>query len=234
MAGMIAVGCPVAHRTWVLDAWFDHIEVACDTANVEPQYIFVGDPGRDRSFATIARRAPDALIAYAPNTRGDDTRHWDQARYATMAGLRNQLLGVARDIDTSFLLSIDSDILLHPDALSLLLDDMETDPWDAIGSRCYMTPTGRTCPSWARLSPQGCLQRSDTEGYFQVQIIMAIKLMRPTAYRVDYVPHVQGEDIGWSLACQQAGLKLAWDGRVASKHILHPHLLNHLDPRVGF
>lgn len=234
MAGVIAVGCPVAHRSWVLHAWFDHIEAACENAEVEPQYVFAGDPERDRSFEVIAKRAPDAAVAFVPNTRGDDTRHWDQVRYAQMVTARNALLGAVRDLDPSFFLSIDSDILLHPDALDLLLSDMEKDDWDAIGSRCFMTVTGHSFPSWGRLSPQGALQRFDSDGYFQVQIIMAIKLMRPSAYNIDYEPHIQGEDIGWSLACERARLKLAWDGRLASKHILEPHLLKHLDPRVGY
>lgn len=234
MAGVIAIGCPVAHRSWVLDAWFDHIFEACDNAEVEPQFVFAGDPERDRSFQVIERRAPDAIVTVTPNTKGDDTRIWDYPRYVTMAKVRNQVLDAVRDLGPSFYLSIDSDILLHPDALNLLLTNMETDPWAAIGSRCYMTTTGRNCPSWGRLSSRGELQRQDSDGYFPVQIIMAIKLMRPCAYEVDYQPHMQGEDIGWSLACQQAGLTLAWDGRLVSKHVLQPYLLNHLDPRVGY
>jgi hypothetical protein len=234
MGGMIAVGCPVAHRSWVLDAWFDHIHEACDVADVEPQFVFAGDPERDRSFRVIERRAPDAIVAFAPNTKGDDTRTWDYARYQTMAAVRTLLLEAVRDLNPSFFLSIDSDILLHPEVLDLLLGDMETDPWDAIGARCYLTPTGRNCPSWGRLNSQGSLQRMDSTGYFEVPILMAIKLMRPTAYHVDYVAHLQGEDIGWSLACEQAGLKLAWDGRLGNKHVMTPNQLRLLDARVGY
>lgn len=234
MAGVVAVGCPVAHRAWVLDAWFDHVEAACEAADVEPRYVFVGDPERDRSFKVIGRRATECDVIAVPNGKGDDVRRWDQGRYRQMVELRNLLLGLVRDIGPSFFLSLDSDILLHPDVLNVLLEDMEKDDYDAIGGRCFMTQTGRSCPSWARLSPRGALQRYDSDGYFAAQIIMAIKLMRPTAYHIDYELHIQGEDIGWSLACQRAGLKLGWDGRLASKHVLAPHLLNLLDPRVGF
>jgi hypothetical protein len=234
MAGMIAIGCPVAHRSWILDAWFDHVIDACDNAEVEPRFVFAGDPERDRSFRTIERRAPDAVVAFTPNTKGSDARVWSHARYRAMTEIRNTLLYAVRDLDPSFFLSLDSDILLHPEVLSLLLDDMESDPWDAIGSRCYLTPTGRNCPSWGRLSSQGYLQRMDSDGYFPVQILMAIKLMRPSAYRIDYVAHQQGEDIGWSLACERAGLKLAWDGRLGNKHVMRPDLLHHLDARVGY
>lgn len=233
MAAVVAIGCPVAHRAWVLDAWFDHIEEACDNALVEPRYVFVGDP-LDPSFRVIERRAGAFDLAEVPNRKGDDTRRWDQPRYLEMVGLRNRLLGAVREFEPAFFLSIDSDILLHPDALNMLLEDMEKDDYDAIGSRCYMTPTGRSCPSWARVSSQGSLQRYDSTGYFPVQVIMALKLMRPSAYAVDYELHVQGEDTGWSLACQRAGLRLGWDGRFGSKHVMQPYLLRRLDPRVGF
>jgi hypothetical protein len=97
-----------------------------------------------------------------------------------------------------------------------------------------MQPAGTMAPSWARLSYSQGLDRSDSQGYFQVQIIMAIKMMGPDAYAIDYEPHAQGEDIGWSLACERAGLQLAWDGRVASKHVMDPRQLHRRDPRVGY
>lgn len=234
MVRRIAIGCPVAHRSWILDAWFEHLSEACSRSNVEPQFVFAGDP-EDRSFEIIERYAPGYRVAYAPNTKPDDRRDWTSPhRYPEMVKLRNSVLAVVRGLDVSFFLSVDSDILLHPDVLQMLLADMDADPWDAIGARCYMTPTGRQCPSWGQMSSQGYLQRADADGYFPVEVIMAIKLMRPSAYWVDYETHVHGEDIGWSLACQRAGLKLAWDGRLASKHVLAPHLLHRLDPRVGF
>lgn len=232
----VAIGCPVAHRSWILDAWFDHVETACKIAGIEPVYVFVGDnrPEGDKSFEVIYRRVPHVLTDFTPNAKGTDAREWNQARYKTMVGLRNQLLQLVRGLDVDLFLSLDSDILVHPDALANLLDDMTDDDYDAVGGKCFMTQTGTTCPSWARLSPSNQLQRYDTNGYFPVQIIMAIKLMRPSAYRVDYELHSQGEDIGWSLACQRAGLKFGWDGRVGSKHVLAPHLLHQLDARVGY
>jgi hypothetical protein len=48
---------------------------------------------------------------------------------------------------------------------------------------------------------------------------------------VDYEFSAQGEDIGWSLACERAGLKFAWDNRFVSKHVMAPEHLGRIDPR---
>lgn len=231
----LLVGCPVRHRQWILDPWFDHVETAVKEADVTPQFLFVGDPERDRSFEVIGRRSPDAHVEIAPVTTSDDRRDWSsRGRYAQMVELRNQLLGAVREEKPDAFLSLDSDILIHPFAVRMLLDDLRTDHWDAVGGKCYMQPTGTLSPSWARVSYSQGLDRSDSTGYFATQVIMAIKMMSPTAYGVDYEVHPQGEDIGWSLACERAHLALAWDGRIASKHVMDPRQLHQRDPRVGY
>lgn len=231
----LLIGCPVRHRQWILDTWFDHIEIAAKEADVIPQFVFVGDPDRDRSFEVIDRRCPDAHIETAAVTSSDDRRNWgSRGRYAEMAELRNRLLGAVRDEKPDAFLSLDSDILVHQFGVRLLLDDLRTDHWDAVGGKCYMQPTGTLSPSWARVSYSHGLDRSDSTGYFAAQVIMAIKMMGPTAYHVDYETHAQGEDIGWSLACERARLSLGWDGRIANKHVMDPRDLRRRDPRCGY
>jgi hypothetical protein len=67
-----------------------------------------------------------------------------------------------------------------------------------------------------------------------VDVIMAMKLMKPSAYWVDYRDHEQGEDVGWSIACQEQHLRLGWDGRVCSKHVMKPEQLDPIDARCGY
>lgn len=231
---MLTIGCPVAHREWIMDAWFDHIETACWLANELPQYVFVGDVDVDPTFEIIHRRAPESVTASVPNQQGWDRRDWStRGRYEHMVELRNTLLGLVRALAPDAFLSIDSDILAHPKLVATLLDDLN-DGWAAVGSRCYMTTAGTQFPSWADLGRDGSLRRTDSMSYSRVDVIMAIKLMSPAAYAIDYRFDPQGEDIGWSRGCAQAGLRLGWDGRIASKHVMGPHLLDCLDPRVGF
>jgi hypothetical protein len=63
---------------------------------------------------------------------------------------------------------------------------------------------------------------------------LAIKLMSPRAYNIDYRFHHQGEDIGWSVAATEKGLKLGWDGRICSKHVMAADQLQLVDPRCGY
>jgi hypothetical protein len=230
----VVVGCPVLYRQWIMNDWFDHVERAFEKVDVEPVYAFVGDQILDPTFEIIDRRAKQVVVDVEPVTRPDDHREWNQGRYRTMVDLRNRLLRLVRAATPQVFLSLDSDILLHPDAVALLLEDLEGGLYDAVGSRCFMTQTGRSCPSWARLGPHGQLHRYDAAGFFPVQVIMAIKAMTRPAYLVDYELHAQGEDIGWSLAAGRAGVRLGWDGRVASKHVMAPELLHLRDPRCGF
>jgi hypothetical protein len=233
----LVVGCPVAHREWILDAWFDHVEEACEVAGVKPGYAFAGDCTDETMMKIIFSRAPsDHLVVLdVPNSRGADVRDWaSPGRYAHMVEIRNLLLEGVRMMDAGLFLSLDSDILIHPFAIRNLIDDVTEDGWGAVGGKCYMTSTGTRYPSWGKLGREGQIMRTDADGYFAVEVIMAIKMMTPAAYRVDYRLDLQGEDIGWSRACREAGLSLAWDGRVASKHVLEPHLLDRIDPRVGY
>ncbi len=227
----LIVGCPVAHREWILPTWFAHVRAATDLAGLSPTFTFVCHPD-DRSWGCITDHAPDATLVSAPFARGRDQRDWRPERYAQMVELRNLLLGSVRAQAPDLFLSLDSDILLHPDQLKLMVDDL--DRFDAVGGRCYMTSAGTRFPSWGRLSRLGNLQRVDSTGTFAVDVIMAIKLMTPAAYAVDYEFDLQGEDVGWSRAATRAGVRLGWDGQVASKHVLASHLLTPVDARVGF
>lgn len=229
----LTVGCPVAHRDWILPQWFEHVEAACAVMGIVPNFVFVGDP-TDPSMGIIETYAPNAVVIPVANQRGDDTRFWGPERYDHMAILRNLLLAAVRRLEPTWFLSLDSDILLHPLMVDLMIDSLEATFFDAVGAKCYMTPTGTACPSWANMGRENNLQRSDAEGLFRVDVIMAAKLMSPAAYHVDYQSHMHGEDIGWSLACQRAGLLLGWNGRFASKHVLGPAYLDTVDPRVGY
>ena len=227
----IIVGCPVAHRDWILPYWFEAVEVACDTAGLKPTYAFVLDE-RDPCVEIIANHTDDAVLTHLPAHLGADTRRWNTSRYTYMANARNQLLGLVRRETPDRFLSLDSDILVHPELLTHLVADLGE--FDAVGGRCYMTETGVKFPSWARISRSGSLQRYDAAGRFAVGVIMAIKLMSPAAYHVDYQVDGQGEDVGWSKACRAKGLRLGWNGAVISKHCLNERMLYREDPRVGW
>jgi hypothetical protein len=229
----LVVGCPVAHRSWILDAWFDAIEDSCEIAGLSPMYAFVVDRD-DPCIEIIERRARFRAYEVVDPSKGTDARRWDPQRFSYMVDVRNRLLRLVRAFEPERFLSVDSDILVHRHLVQALVADLDNDDYDAIGGKCYMTATGVKFPSWGRISRQGSLQRYDAASYFPVDVIMAIKLMGPRAYQVDYEFDLQGEDIGWCKACARTGLRLAWDGRIASKHLLSPKMLGRRDVRIGW
>jgi hypothetical protein len=233
---MIVVGCPVRDRAWCLPSWFTHIERACEAVGERPHYVFVGDPKQDRaSFKAIEEGCHyygrDRDILGLDEIYEPYKRVWNLDRFTHMARLRNTLLTRVRELEPDNYWSVDSDILVAPDTLESALEAREK--FGAVGSRCYMTPKGKSAPSYAMLNGAGLI-RPDAKGCIKVDVIMAVKLMGPDAYRVDYDTHRQGEDIGWSLAAKSKGVKLGWDGRTISKHLMSEDALFKVDDRVGF
>lgn len=229
----IVVGCPVYKRAWVLPRWFDHVEKAFEVAGFTPTYAFVVDDRDEETIEVISNHHGGGFVfSVQEKVEHSGERTWNPQRFIWMAELRNELLGIVRLAQPPYFLSVDSDILLHEQALVNLLETIEH--CDAVGGKTYLSETGNTVPNWANLSKSGGLKRYESSEVMAVQILMALKLMTPAAYAVDYSGHEQGEDIGWSLACRSKGLKFLWDGRVASKHIMRPDMLDKIDKRVGY
>lgn len=232
----IIVGCPVSRRAWSLPRWFDHVENAFVTLGVEPQYLFVGDPVHDpATFAIINDRAPDAIIVEVNEGRDADFRDWSTDRKELMVSLRNLALVEVRARQPDYYLSLDSDILLHRGAVGSYLDALTNPRWGAVGGKCYMS-AGRACPSYLMGGRAGNWRRPDVDvpSLFEVDVIMAIKMMGPAAYAINYRYHKQGEDIGWSRACAEQSVRFGWDARVVNKHVMEPEHLDRHDPRCGF
>jgi hypothetical protein len=234
----IVVGAPIHQREWIIEQWVDHISIACENAHVEPIFLVVMDPRDEPTASLLQNRCKvnfhELYMIFCEEDRATSDRVWNIDRYRRMVYLRNQLLTGVRQLDPQFFLSIDSDILLHPDAVVNMLDTMYSGDWGAVGSKVFLSNRGTRHPNYAKLTKGGNLQRSDSDGVFQVDVLMALKLMSRRAYAVDYEEHNHGEDIGISLAWKRAGVKLAWSGAVASKHVMSKNAMAVIDDRVGY
>lgn len=246
------VGCPVSHREWIIPTWFSHVEKAAAAADLTPEYVFVvskNDPETlGAIIASTASRSKSVNLVFTDEPVRKDVRMWNEDRYQEMVALRNLLLSAVREHKPDYFLSLDSDILLRDDALCVALQ--EIGDADALGIHTYMDRparppagtqvypgVGRHLSSKADLIGQQLVNREHYETYTitrQVGVIMAAKLMKPTAYNIDYRWHVQGEDTGWSTACAEAGLKLVWCPQSCAKHIFTPADIGREDYRVGF
>ena len=228
----LSVGCPVYNRMWALPAWEDWILHACGNANVRPQFYFVGTSSTDGSREFCEERGK-VIPAWEGLNLPPEGRQWDDRRYSHMAWLRNHLLREIRKDEPDLFLSIDSDILLHPKALSNLLETIEN--YDAVGGKCYLTPQPTKVPNYGQRTVSGGYRRPDTNpGVMKVDVLMALVLMTPEAYAVDYTFHKQGEDFGWSENARLRGLRFGFDSRLTSKHVMKPEALKKIDPRIGY
>lgn len=237
----LIIGCPVLRREWIAREWIAAIAKAVDGAARDPIILVVGDqndPTMDVLDGACRQYGIPFQMVAVHEPRCQDQRMWGvPGMYDRMCVLRNTLLAEVRRQAPYEFLSLDSDILLHPEALWHLEAELIGHPeWAAIGGKVYLEPQkcGTACPSWARLNRENGLSRVDADGVFPSEIIMAVKLMTAAAYQVDYSYHLQGEDIGWSLNCKTAGLQLGWDGTFCSKHVMDPAELHTIDERVGY
>lgn len=240
MKKTLLIGCPTANRGWIIRAWLNHLHAAILELKDEFEIglILVADE-HDESVPVTedfcrAMGYRFRLVAVEED-REVDKRDWSRDRLNRMVYLRNVLLENVRRIGPDYFLSLDSDILLHRDALACLVESISTHDATAVGGKTYMTRIGRGAPSCAkfRRGKEG-LVRPDGDGVFKIDVIMAIKLMSPAAYSVNYRFHTHGEDIGWSAELRERKLPVYWDGRVGSKHIMERDQLFKIDPRVGF
>jgi hypothetical protein len=220
-----------------MPAWFDHVEKACQRADVEPSYVFaMGDQDPTLPVIDLARSylQRSVTIVGTDEAPTPDVRDWGEARFRHMVEIRNLLLAEVRRAGPDLFLSLDSDILVHPDAIADLIES--TARFGAVGGAAFMSESGEFFPNcgWV-LGMTGFSRRyMEHRGVIPVDVIMAVKMMTPAAFAVDYAYRPDGEDIGWSLAAAAAGVRLGWDNRHCSKHLWSPASLTRFDERSGF
>ena len=232
----LVIGCPVRKRDWVLPRWREHVLAACLRAGIgDPPFVFVVGADDD----SVVQDWPNTTITTVEEEARPDKREWNGTRYHHMIEIRNQLLKSVREVRPDYFLSLDSDILLHPDAVANLLETAEAypDAW-AVGGKAYMTMENKAFPSYGMWTdgrnPDLGFQRDESADVFRADVIMAIKLMRFRGYQSDYRFHHWGEDTGWSASIALRGGQMWWDGRVTNKHVMRPDLLDTIDERIGF
>lgn len=232
----LLIGCPVQRREWIIDEWWRHAVTAARKVTDDFGFIFVIDP-KDETYERICSLSDDDRVAtffvQIEEEDRDDRRRWSHDRLHKMTMLRNLMLKWVRKLGPDHFLSLDSDMLLAEDGILVLMD--VADKYDAVGGKAYLTTTGTNCPTygvWRGPPENGRYTRDDRDYTCKVDVLMAIKLMSPKAYSVDYEYARQGEDIGWSLNCWRNGLTFGWVGEVTNRHVMSPDRLGAFDIRI--
>lgn len=225
----LLVGCPVSNRNWVLPLWKEHLNEASPVGwEVVPVFVIDSSDEQAVEFAESW-----GAIYKLIDEVGYRSRDWDVNRYRHMVAIRNELLKLVREDDPDLFLSLDSDILVHPELITNLYETLSNNQADAVGGLAYLDQIDPRITNAAILS-SSFFRRITSVGVFSADVLMAIKLMTPKAFHVDYQFHRWGEDFGWSKAARGRGCKLMFDSRVANKHLMSEYWLDKVDERVGF
>ena len=237
----IVAGCPASGRAWVIKQWVSHLRRSAEHAGVDLMiYTLIPDEDTATACAVTEACATHAIPLMLEHTQEEPKseefqRDWGLPRYEEMASLRTSMLNAVRMLEPDLFLSVDSDILLDRNAIASMIEALESNPeYAAMGSKTWLHPSDVTITNGATLSRFNTLQRLRAEMVLPAHVLMAIVMMTPNAYWVDYAPDPKGEDIGWSNKMSEAGLKMGFDGRVASKHVMSPGDLHKIDFRVGW
>lgn len=237
----LLVGCPVLRREWIIGAWAEHAVTAAWRAGMNAELVVVAgvdDPTVPalRAAATVPVHhvvVDEPRTARGRNWHGENTPGSGLTRFDRMVELRNTLLGAVRAETPDLFLSLDSDVLAHPDAI-VHMARLVDDGYAAAGGACFLSATGFSAANYARFNRRGNLHRPWKPGVaIRVDVLAAVKLMTPAAFHVDYGHHRQGEDVGWSNAVGARGLRLAWTSEVVSRHVWDEAALSRRDPRVS-
>ena len=130
----LLIGCPVTNRAWVLSTWFEYVRVACEQADLCPEFIFVCPRWDTETQDLVLAQDADVLLTDEPTP--PKARNWAPPRLHHMVTLRNQLLAQACRQRPEFFWSLDSDILPAPNALVEVLSVYYSHPDAGAVGRC--------------------------------------------------------------------------------------------------
>jgi hypothetical protein len=233
----LLIGCPTVKRDWILPLWKQHVDAAIPDG-VRADFIFLMPKWDTESFLLSLDWKNTSVIQTEESEREDIRRWGDINSFTHMAQVRNTLLAQVRQIKPDYFLSLDSDILLHSDAISNLIETAKQYEAHAVGGATFFDPVDAKVTNVGKWQDPATMKK-----FFRIQsdgvvhpadIIMGIKLMDNLAYNVNYEHHNLGEDLGWSKNMARAKAKIFFDGRVKNKHCMSPEWLDRIDKRVGF
>lgn len=214
----LIVGAPVKDRAWVLPEWHQGLSgypAVCLLSRSEDDsrsvledlgVEVVEDPEEGRPVHEIEGHVWNLGIA----------------AFEYMARLRNRLLDLMIERGAEYFFSVDTDIVLPPNAIPDLLSIMEQTGADVISPAVCLCSDpvewntmnwgGYEGAAWRDYIPQ----RTGT-----VDVIMAAMLLNRRAIEsCRWAPHVQGEDVGFCALAEQLGISRWWVPEIACEHMM--------------
>jgi hypothetical protein len=231
-AKKIIIGCPVHNRDTILNLYLD---------SLSKLYCY-----HDLGFFFLANNCDDAttqLLRNFSHNRSCRIEFFNEIqstsrrvgnRYHQLVDIRNKLREYLLQDSFDYYLSVDSDIMLPPQALMRLLEH----ELDAVSGLVYNdlhmggkrdVRQGHICNilSWStKKNKQGYPMAVHIRNYPDSELIpvdvtgACILMSRRVVEQVEYAFHPQGEDLGWSINLQMGGFQAFCDTSVRTTHLM--------------
>lgn len=229
---MIGIGCPVRNRAWVLPRYLGAIS-RLDYDKKQLVLAFLVNDSEDdtlgvlnsfysaniENYADIIIREKNYEFADCERELGRDT-----SKFEHFAKVRNDWVALLAECKMpDFVLSVDSDVLVPPNALKKLIRNGKDICAMVINNSDSMGGYGRDITNLFRFNgvyeniikyPQNALFQVDVTG-------SAYLIKQKVLEQVDYKPHPLGEDFGFCISAKQLSFEVWCDSRLHGKHILH-------------
>lgn len=223
----VMIGCPVRNRAWILPRYIESLQ-NLDYPEELIEYCFIINDSSDNSFnilSDFAGQTKQQVKILTKNFGDKKTLNEKRGIYSFfhLSILRNHLLNAFLKSKCDYLFSVDSDILVPPNSLKLLLMD--------------------NCDIISTLVPNGELLNDEnlynilnfTQGrwkhirifsrdrIFKVDCTGAAYLIKREViekYELRYSSLYGAEDIGFCKDANSKGFDIYCDGRIECKHIM--------------
>jgi hypothetical protein len=223
----LVIGMLCKDRAWVLPDWFR----AVYEQGVECDIVVLVSPSEDGTEQIVIDQGVHVIKDDRPgrNTMEIDGHLWGSMdTYAYMADIQNQLVQEAVDRDADYFFSLDSDIILPPNAIVDLVGYMEGGHPGVCAPAVNLT-TGDTAwntMSWTnRDFPGMACRHIGTPAGGQADVVLAAMLMDRWGMEARYQAHEQAQDVGYCLMAERMGIPRWWVPEVRCQHLMRRTLL---------
>lgn len=229
----VVVGCPVRDRAWILPYYLEHIsKLDYDTRRLIP--CFVVNDSSDRTEEILRKWAYENSSRYSkviievfnqgqiPDRRTQEVRN---RIYHSLANVRNKFLEIACNNGADYVFSIDSDILVPPNALKDLLKHNK----DIIAAQIWNDASKRY-PN-ILIDQNGVIRHYfnfPKNQLFRCDVTGAVYLIsrKVVVSGVKYGYHHQGEDIAFCKDAKAKGFEIYADSNIYCEHIMNQERLS--------
>jgi hypothetical protein len=235
---MMLIAAPVHNRDNLLHYYLDGLNKLYLPDEI--QFLFLANNCSSPALQLLNNFASDHPCFVVEDNSLTSTIRRNGLRYRALAKIRNRLREEALKISFTHMFSVDSDIILPPQALAQLI----TYNLDAVSGLVYNdlhlggkreTPDKHMCNilNWsAKKDKQGYPKAVHIRNYPPGELIpvditgACVLLSRKVVEQVEYTYHPQGEDLGWAINLQRRGFQAFCDTSLRPRHLMTTTELN--------